>query len=646
MNALSRLQSLKRWQLGLLGVVLSLVLAEAVVCGMAWLLLGHVPAEFLITGFVAAVLVASVVLNLVDHILRAMADKQLQIQLQLQNVIFETTPLGVLTTDRALRVTRVNPVLQQWLGPALLLQSGCTLAQLIHPDDRDDATQALQRLSDQPGNLVLHDRRVLRQDGRFFWADLALSSLAGLQDEVVSLLAIVTDITPRRAAEEEINQLAFYDALTGLPNRRLMMDRLTHALNISDQSAQRGAVMFIDLDNFRTINDTRGHEIGDLLLQRVARRLASCLRGQDTLARLGGDEFVVILEDLGEVPDEAARQAKTVAENILLALGQPYNLNTNSYRSSASVGITLFLGRADSEEELLKRADIAMYQSKAGGRNTLRFFEPAMQQVIADHATLETSLRTALNQDQFECYFQVQTLHSNKIIGAEVLLRWNHPEQGVILPETFVSLAEHNGLILPIGQWVLEKACAQLQAWSADEDMRHLQLAINVSPVQFHQPDFVQLVTGVLHRYGVKPGRLKLELTESLVLNDVADTIDKMQQLRAADMRFSIDDFGTGYSSLAYLTQLPLDQLKIDQSFVRNIGVTKGDSVIVETIIDMAHNLGLDVIAEGVETEPQRAFLEFHGCASFQGYLVGRPVNLEEFETLVRHPAPQTPALI
>jgi diguanylate cyclase (GGDEF)-like protein len=430
--------------------------------------------------------------------------------------------------------------------------------------------------------------------------------------------------------------LAFYDPLTSLPNRRLLSDRLTQALATRARSGNNGALLFLDLDHFKTLNDTLGHDIGDLLLQQVAERLTDSVREGDTVARLSGDEFVVLLEDLSEQALEAAAQTDTIGIHILAALNQPYQLATHQYHCSTSIGATLFNGHEKSVEELLKQADIAMYQAKASGRNALRFFDPNMQATITARVELEADLRKALAENQFELYFQPQVQHSGQIIGAEVLIRWHHPLRGLVSPAEFVPLAEETRLILPIGQWVLEKACAQIKSWEGSEHTRLLQLAVNVSVRQFFQVGFLDQVIQILSHTGINPAKLKLELTESLVLDDIDDTIFKMHALKNIGVRFSMDDFGTGYSSLSSLKKLPLDQLKIDQSFVRDISIDRDDAIIVETIIAMANKLGMEVIAEGVETETQRAFLEQHGCLLFQGYLVSKPVPIEQFEMLIK----------
>jgi diguanylate cyclase (GGDEF)-like protein len=447
-------------------------------------------------------------------------------------------------------------------------------------------------------------------------------------------LLTLIDITLSKAAVDEIERLAYYDPLTGLPNRQLLWDRLKLALASSHRSGRKGALLFIDMDNFKTLNDTLGHDMGDLLLQQVAQRLKFCIREGDTVVRLGGDEFVVMLEDLSEQALEAAAQTESIGNKILAAPNQPYRLATHDYHSTPSIGATLFSGHEQSIDELLKQADIAMYQAKSSGRNALRFFDPQMQISISARVALEADLRLALAENRFMLYYQPQVYHNRQVIGAEVLIRWQHPLRGLVLPADFIPLAEETGLILPIGQWVLETACAQIKIWEGSMHTRHLQLAVNVSARQFRQVNFVEKVSQALHHNAINPERLKLELTESLVLDDIDDSVRKMNALREIGVRFSLDDFGTGYSSLAYLTQLPLDQLKIDRSFVHNIGVKTTDAVIVQTIIGMANNLGMEVIAEGVETEIQRGFLEQNDCQVYQGYLFSQPVPIEQFEAL------------
>ena len=471
-----------------------------------------------------------------------------------------------------------------------------------------------------------------RKNGEVYPEWLTITAVNGAGGEVTHYVATLTDITRRKAAEDEIKHLAFYDPLTRLPNRRLLLDRLQQALASSTRSRREGALLFIDLDNFKTLNDTLGHDIGDLLLQQVAQRLATCVREGDTVARLGGDEFVVMLEDLSENLQEAATQTEVVGEKILVALNQRYMLAGHSHHSTPSIGVTLFGGQRETVEELLKRADLAMYQAKAAGRNTLRFVDPETQATVTARAALEVDLRQGLQQNQFVLYYQAQVDEQGRMTGAEALVRWQHPRRGLMFPAEFVPLAEETGLILPLGHWVLETACARLVAWAALPDMSHLTLAVNVSARQFHTPDFVDQVLTVLDRTGADPQKLKLELTESLLLDDVEDIIAKMMALKAKGVGFSLDDFGTGYSSLSYLKRLPLDQLKIDQSFVRDILTDSNDAAIARTIVALAQSMGLGGIAEGVETEEQRDFLARQSCHAFQGYLFGRPLPVEQFE--------------
>jgi diguanylate cyclase (GGDEF)-like protein/PAS domain S-box-containing protein len=468
------------------------------------------------------------------------------------------------------------------------------------------------------------------------WVNITCAPSQDGSGKIVGGIAIVQDVSERKVAEDQIKNLAFYDPLTNLPNRRLLLDRLHYALASSARSGREGALLFIDLDNFKALNDTRGHDMGDMLLRQVAQRLTSCVHEDDFVARLGGDEFVVILEDLGEHDLEAAAQTDTVGEKILATLGQPYQLASHEYRCTPSIGATLFKGHQLPKEELLKQADIAMYQAKKAGRNTVRFFDQLMQDAVTARVVLEGELRKVLEKQQFHLYYQIQVDRSHRPFGAEALIRWIHPERGLVSPDQFIKVVEETDLILPIGQWVMETACAQLKAWQQDALTRNLTLAVNVSAPQLHQADFVAQVQAAVQRHAIDPALLKLELTESMLLKNIEDTIKTMNALKEIGVQFSLDDFGTGYSSLQYLKRLPLDQIKIDRSFVRDIASDSSDKAIVGTIIAMAHNLYLDVIAEGVETEEQRQYLLGNGCTHFQGYLFGEPVPIEQFEALLK----------
>jgi diguanylate cyclase (GGDEF)-like protein/PAS domain S-box-containing protein len=475
-----------------------------------------------------------------------------------------------------------------------------------------------------------------RKNGEIFPAYLNITAVKDSVGTVTNYVATLTDITLRSEAADKIKHLAFYDSLTGLPNRRLLTDRLHQAFSSSARSGREAALLFIDLDNFKDINDTLGHDIGDLLLQQVAQRLESCIREGDTVARMGGDEFVVMLEELSTQAIESATQTQTVAEKILAALNRPYRLASHEYHCTASIGATLFSDHHQSGEELLKRADIALYQAKNAGRNTLRFFNPKMQEVINTRTALESELRKALENRQFQLHYQIQVDSAQHALGAEALIRWLHPERGLVPPLQFIPLAEDTGLILPIGQWVLETACAQIKLWEQDALTRDLVLAVNISAKQFRQGNFAAQVKDAVQRHAINPNMLKLELTESMLLYNIEETIATMNILKEIGIQFSLDDFGTGYSSLQYLKRLPLNQLKVDQSFVRDIATDNSDNVIVRTIIAMAHSMDIDVIAEGVEMEGQRQLLLDSGCNHYQGYLFGKPVPIGQFEELLR----------
>jgi diguanylate cyclase (GGDEF)-like protein len=461
------------------------------------------------------------------------------------------------------------------------------------------------------------------------WASISGSPIFDMEGRFTGYRGIGRDISARRQDEDKIERLAFYDALTGLPNRRLLIDRLQNALAFTEREGLTGALLFIDLDNFKDLNDTQGHDMGDQLLTQVAVRLGECVRDADTVARLGGDEFVVMLQKLSSDPNEAAAHAESVGKKILSTLNQSYRLGGNEHHSTPSIGIALFHDNLLTIDELLKRADLAMYQAKAAGRNTARFFDPVMQAAASARAAVEKDLRQALVRNEFVLYYQPVVNENNHTTGVEALVRWMHPERGLVFPGEFISVAEQTGLILPLGQWVLEAACAQLVAWSARAETRQLTLAVNVSARQFRHPEFSDQILTLLRISGANPYRLKLELTESLLLTDFDDVIVKMSELRSIGVCFSLDDFGTGYSSLSYLKRLPLDQLKIDQSFVRDVLTDSNDAAIARTILTLAHSLDLGVVAEGVETTGQRDFLLASGCKAFQGYLFGKPAPVE-----------------
>lgn len=554
-------------------------------------------------------------------------------ELRIAAVAFESQE-SLMITDANNVILRVNQAFTRITGYTAEEAVGQTPRLLKSGRHNADFYQAMWQTLHRTGTWhgEVWDKR---KNGEVYPALLTISAIEGDDGVVTHYVGAHLDITERKAAEEKINLLAFYDPLTQLPNRRLLYDRLKLASASSARSGRKVALLFIDLDNFKNLNDTLGHDIGDLLLQQVAQRLALCVREGDTVARLGGDEFVVILDGLSEQPLEAAAQTESVGEKIITALNQPYQLAGHECHSTPSIGITLFSGHEQSADKLFKQADIAMYQSKKAGRNTLRFFDPQMQQNINTRATLEYELRKAIDKRQFRLYYQVQVNEAHQPLGAEALIRWMHPERGLLLPEQFIPLAEETGLIHPIGQWVLDAACMQLKKWQQSASTRDLVLAVNLSTKQFHQPDFAAQVQDIVQRHAINPRLLKLELTESLLLENIEGTIATMNTLKKTGIQFSLDDFGAGYSSMQYLKQLPLDQLKIDLSFVRDIATDNSDKAIVRSIIVMAKSMNLDVLAEGVELKAQQQLLLGKGCTHYQGYLFGKPVPIEQFEALL-----------
>ena len=553
---------------------------------------------------------------------------------RIASVAFETQE-AIIVTDRHANIIKVNRAFEETTGYSqeeVLGKNPRILASGRH--DKDFYQQMWDAvLNEGRWSGEVWDRR---KSGEIYPKWLTITAVRH-QEEITHFVAVFVDITERKKAEEEIRNLAFYDPLTSLPNRRLLQDHLQRALSQSARSDQYGALMFLDLDHFKVLNDTKGHEYGDKLLVEVARRLGSCVRDTDTISRFGGDEFVVLLEGMNAFKEEAVAQAGRLAEKIREALSQPYQLDGVLHRSTPSIGIVLFRGGDVNSEELLKRADLAMYQSKEAGRNKVTFFEASMQAVLESRTLLEGALRQALPKGELEMYYQLQTDEAKTLLGAEVLLRWRSAELGMVSPAQFIPMAEQTKLILPIGQWVLENACRQLKIWESHPVLRRMHLAVNISPVQFHQPDFVRQVKEILQESGADPRRLELELTENLVLEDIDEATRKMAALKEIGVRFSMDDFGTGYSSLQYIKRLPIDLLKIDQSFVRDILTDPGDAMMVQTISGMASNFGFGVIAEGVEESAQIAPLVARGCGKFQGYLFSRPVPLAEFEKLVEH---------
>jgi diguanylate cyclase (GGDEF)-like protein/PAS domain S-box-containing protein len=549
--------------------------------------------------------------------------KRAEAELRIAATAFESQE-GMLVTDAATTILRVNRAFSDITGfsaadvvgqtPRLFKSGRHTAA--FYAEMWDE----IARTGEWRGEVWN-----LHKNGKAYPSWLTITAVKRDDGEVTNYVGTVIDITQRKSAEADVEQLAFYDPMTGLPNRRLLLNRLQQALTARARNKRYGAVLFIDLDDFKKLNDTVGHDAGDLMLEQVARRLLFCVRKIDTVARLGGDEFVVLLGDLSGNAEAAAGQAQHIGEKILLALSGSFLLAEYEHHSTACIGVTMFNDHREGVEDLLKRADLAMYQAKAIGRNTLRFFDPEMQASVTARAELESDLRRGLQKSQFILHYQPQVDREGRLTGAEALVRWQHPLRGLVSPSEFIPLAEESGLIQPLGQWVLETVCAQLVAWSARPETAHLTLAMNVSAREFRHPQFVSHVLEVIDRVGADPSKLMLEFTESLLMDDMKETTTKMSALRARGARFSLDDFGTGYSSLSYLKHLPLDQLKIDRCFVRDVLTDSNDAAIAHTILALGASLGLAVLAEGVETVEQRDLLSGQGCEAFQGYYFGRP---------------------
>ncbi|MGZ5198188.1 MAG: sensor domain-containing protein [Telluria sp.] len=575
-------------------------------------------------------------INVIGSMVDITAEKQAEAQrreteahTRLQASLLDKAHDSISVSGIDLRITYWNQGAERLFGWTAAEVIGKTKGELLMLDkeDLERAYHEVLRNGEWRGEIAKR-----RKDGRRVTVESHLTLVRGDDGQPQSVLEIETDITQRKHDEHAILSLAFFDPLTRLPNRRLLLDRLRHAVATTKREGRGGALLFIDLDNFKTLNDTLGHDMGDQLLLQVARRLeARVPRGSDTVARHGGDEFVIVLEDLSTDQVEAAAQAELVAEKLLGAFNEPFQLDGHLHHSSPSIGVALFNKDMKDVDELLKRADLAMYQAKAAGRNTIRFFDLRMQTVINARVALEADLRRSLQTDGFTLNYQRQTDSSGHTMGAEALLRWQRPSSQQVSPSVFIPLAEETGLILQLGEWVLEAACRQLVSWGTRPETARLTLAVNVSARQFRQPAFVDQVLQVIERTGADPRRIKLELTESLLVANIENTIETMHALKAKGIGFALDDFGTGYSSLSYLKRLPLDQLKIDQSFVRDVLTDSNDAAIARTILGLGHTLGLEVIAEGVETADQLDFLVMHGCRAFQGYLFGRPVPAEQF---------------
>ena len=474
------------------------------------------------------------------------------------------------------------------------------------------------------------------KDGRLYWVETTIVPFMSEQGKPQCYISIRTDITERRATDERNYILAFHDQLTALPNRRLFLQKLSDAVKSAKRNGHTGALLFIDIDDFKILNDTRGHIVGDMFLQELANRLKRAVRDDDIVARIGGDEFVILLGNLDKSFVRLVSQVEVVTEKLFRVLGQPYKLNDLVYHSSISLGVSIVDHTVESEVDVLKQADIAMYEAKSAGKNQVRFFDPEMQAAVDKRMQLELDMKVALAEKQFRLYYQLQVDSFGVPIGVEALIRWFHPEKGMVSPADFIPVAEETGMIIPIGDWVLETACEQLAAWQSNSFASELSIAINVSAKQFNEDSFVEKVRDYVKKYDIDPAKLKIELTESALVDCIDEIVMKMQMLNSINIQFALDDFGTGYSSLQYLKRLPLSQLKIDQSFVRDI-TSGGKAKIVRTIVAMARELGLDTIAEGVETDQQISYLRAYGCNNYQGYYFSRPLPADEFDQLIQN---------
>lgn len=564
-----------------------------------------------------------------DHISQLRSDRDLFAE------VFKSSSSGVMVTDTDGRIIAINPAFTLITGYAASEMIGHTPKKLSSGRHDQEFYRSIWQSIKEKGRWQgeIWNRR---KNGEAYAEWLSISLVRDAEERITHYVGIFSDLSADKEAELLRHRIAFRDPLTDLPNRRLLLDRLSQAMSLSEQSRRYGVVLSIGLDDLRRITDSKGHDIGNLVLKEAAGRISAYIHAGDTVSCVGGDEFVVAINPNDINPENTATHAEYVAKQIAQSLGQPYLIeNTIRVHSSASVGIALFVGQEVAVEDLLKRSDMALTQAKQSGGNAIQFFDPEVQAQVERRVKLLDGLRDAIELKQLSLHLQPQIDADGAVSGAEVLLRWNHPTLGMVSPAQFIPLAEESGLILPLGQWVLEGACQLLAAWQHQPQLQRLTLAVNVSPLQFAQPDFVEQIMDAVQRYGINISLLKIELTEGAMVNDVEDVVAKMTKIKSFGISVSLDDFGTGYSSLQYLQKLPLDQIKIDQSFVRNLDLGSGNTVIIKTIIGMAQSLGLQVIAEGVETQEQKDFLEKNNCHNYQGFLFGRPLAVDQFENFI-----------
>lgn len=574
---------------------------------------------------------SGIILNVMLH--DVTSRKQAQSDLSIAAIAFESQN-GIIITDIKGVILRTNQAFTRITGFSLEESIGKTVA--ILKSGRHDE-HFYERMWSTLNQNARWQGEVWnrRKNGEIYAELLTITAVKGDGKSVTHYVGNFSDITEDKEAEASIHRLAYYDALTGLPNRRLLQDRIIQAIGASSRSGVYGAIFFVDVDHFKTLNDTRGHSVGDLLLIDVAQRLCANIRVSDTVGRQGGDEFIMLFNHLSSDITNASTIAQELAEKLRVAMEKPFNLNGIEYNCQISIGISL-LSKDDTIEVLLRQADLALYKAKDAGRNTLRFFDPAMQEELTLRTTLQSELNSAIEQEQFCLHYQPQVNEKGQVKGVEALIRWQHPQRGIVSPDYFIPLTEETGLILGIGKWVMETACSQLKKWENHPHTSELKIAVNVSGREFRKMDYVAQVESIIKTSGINPLLLKLELTESIVVENMKDTIEKMNALKQLGISFSMDDFGTGFSSLSYLAKLPLTQLKIDKSFVSNIPGRKNDEMITRTIITMGRGLEMNVIAEGVETQAQREFLEANGCTAYQGYLYSRPLPIAELEEFLK----------